>query len=86
MNAITIKIPSSLAETLSRTAQAMGVSSEEVASSWLEDRAAEHDYCTATPLSAHEIEGIRQGLADFAAGRIHSHEDVLADIARWRSE
>jgi predicted transcriptional regulator len=86
MNAITIKIPPSLAETLLRTAREMGISSEDVASSWLEDRAAEHDYCAATPLSPHEIEGIEQGLADFAAGRVHSHEDVLADVARWRSE
>jgi predicted transcriptional regulator len=75
MNAITIKIPQTLADTLLRTAQELGVSSEDVASSWLEDRAAEHDYCAQTPLSPHEIEGIDQGLADFAAGRVHSHED-----------
>lgn len=31
-------------------------------------------------LSAAEIEGIEAGIADFKAGRVHSHDDVMAHI------
>jgi predicted transcriptional regulator len=86
MDAITIQIPPSLIETLTRAARENGVSTEDLAGLWLQDRAEEFDYSASMPLSAHEIEGIERGLADAAAGRVYSHEEVLADLAKWRLE
>ncbi len=86
MDAITIQIPPSLTEALTKAARENGLSKEDLAGLWLQDRAEEFEYCEANPLSLHEIEGIQRGLADAAAGRVYSHEQVLADLAKWRSE
>jgi len=41
-------------------------------------------------LSEHEIESIKAGLADIEAGRIHTHEEVMARmdqrLKEWRSK
>lgn len=37
-------------------------------------------------LSEAEIEGIKAGLADIEAGRVHTHEEVMADMDRKLEE
>ena len=37
-------------------------------------------------LSEAEIEGIKAGLADIEAGRVHSHEEVMADMTQQLEE
>ncbi|MGY3213428.1 hypothetical protein [Mucilaginibacter sp. HD30] len=37
-------------------------------------------------LSEVEIEGIKEGLSDIEAGRVHSHEEVIADMTKQLEE
>jgi predicted transcriptional regulator len=37
-------------------------------------------------LSQAEIEGIKEGLADIKAGRVYSHEEVMADMTQQLEE
>jgi len=37
-------------------------------------------------LSEAEIEGIKAGLADIEAGRVHTHEEVMAHMAKRMDE
>jgi predicted transcriptional regulator len=86
MTTITIDIESEVASMLSQEAQRQHLSLEQLAKAWLEERLEDVKFENALDLTADELAGIERGLADVAAGRVVSHEAILADLAKWRDE
>lgn len=74
---MTIRVPTEVSQKLSRLAEGT-------------DRS--RSYLAAAAVSAYVdrelaiIEGIQQGLADVAAGRVSSHEDVMAEAKQIISQ
>jgi predicted transcriptional regulator len=86
MITITVQLEPQLVKRLRAEAAARDISMERLVGYWLEERLEIADTYETIPLSPEEIDGIQRGLADIEAGRVYSHEDVLADLAKWRVE
>lgn len=71
---LSFRVPEDTAERLDALASAT-----ERPRSWLLEQALESYLET----QAWQVEHIRQGLADLDAGRIVSHEEVVAQLAEW---
>jgi predicted transcriptional regulator len=86
MTTITLELNPQTVSRLQGEASARNVSLDRLVTDWLDERLEDNEKFDAMPLSAEEIAGIERGLADFKAGRIISHEQMLSDLASWRDE
>jgi predicted transcriptional regulator len=86
MTAITIELTPKSISRLQEEATARNMSLDRLVTDWLDERLEDNAKFDMMPLSPEEIAGIERGLADVKAGRVISHEQMLADLASWRDE
>ncbi len=86
MTTMTIELAPQTISKLKAEAAAREVSLSHLVGDWLGERLEGEARLDAMPLSPEEIAGIERGLADIEAGRVISHEQMQADLAKWRDE
>jgi predicted transcriptional regulator len=86
MTTITIELEPEFASRLQAEATARDISVSHLVGDWLDEWLEDEAAFDAMPLSPEEIAGIERGLADIEAGRVISHEQMLAELAKWRDE
>lgn len=78
MTSITVDLPDHLVDALSERARRAGTTVSELLTDALEDLA--EDGLEPVELSAEELDGLVRAEADIAAGRVRSHEAVMARL------
>lgn len=86
MTTITIELNPQTVSRLQGEASARNVSLDRLVVDWLDERLDDNEKFDMMPLSPEEIAGIERGLADIKAGRVITHEQMLADLASWRDD
>jgi predicted transcriptional regulator len=86
MTTIKIELEPQVVSKLKAEATSRDFSLSHLVSDWLDEWLEDEARFNAMPLSPEEVAGIERGLADVKAGRVISHEQMLAEIASWRDE
>jgi predicted transcriptional regulator len=86
MTTIKIELEPQVISKLKAEATSRDVSLSHLVVDWLDERLEDNEKFDAMPLSPEELAGIERGLADIEAGRVISHERMLAELAKWRDE
>ncbi|NGM19417.1 hypothetical protein G3576_05280 [Roseomonas stagni] len=74
---ISVELPDEVAEALGRLAHGRQSTPAALLSRWAEE---------ATAFQAELDSRLTEGLADLAAGRTASHEEVMADLQNWAED
>ncbi|MCU0882940.1 MAG: hypothetical protein MUF14_09765 [Hyphomonadaceae bacterium] len=87
MGAITIELTDEMADRLVEHASRLKTSAPELALAFvvrgIDDEEAQTLDQSLTPA---EIAGLQRGLADAEAGHVVTHDEILADLARWQRQ